>query len=157
MPTKTYTALANTTLTATAASITFSSIPSTYRDLVIVLNANGAGSIDRATITLNGSGTSSTYVFMSGSGTAETSGTGSDSRLSVIAMQTASFTQMNLNIMDYSATDKHKVVLTRSSITANNVSGIVTRRAITAAVTSVSLVSNVFGIGTTAALYGIVS
>jgi hypothetical protein len=36
MPTSTYVALATTTLGATAASVTFSSIPATYRDLLLV-------------------------------------------------------------------------------------------------------------------------
>ena len=38
-PVSTYVALATTTLGATASSVTFSSIPATYRDLVLVTNA----------------------------------------------------------------------------------------------------------------------
>lgn len=50
MPTPTYVAISKTVLTASAADITFSAIPSTYTDLVLLVSAR--------------SGTSNTYDFM---------------------------------------------------------------------------------------------
>jgi hypothetical protein len=42
MPTSTYTALANLTLGTAASSITFSNIPATYRDLILITSARSS-------------------------------------------------------------------------------------------------------------------
>jgi hypothetical protein len=52
MPTPTYTPLATVTLGTTAASVTFSSIPATYRDLIFVLS--GLGGSANITLRYNG-------------------------------------------------------------------------------------------------------
>ena len=59
MPTPTYVALAKTVLTGTQATITFSSIPSTYTDLVLLINArtNRAAALDYLNVTFNASTT----------------------------------------------------------------------------------------------------
>jgi hypothetical protein len=61
--------------------------------------------------------------------------------------------------MDYSATDKHKTVLTRNNITDNNVTAIASRWANTAAITSVTVLSpsSTITSGSTISLYAIVS
>lgn len=56
MPTPTYTLITSTTLTADTASVTFSSIPGTYTDLIIRLSArgdNGGTSTENIKLTLN--------------------------------------------------------------------------------------------------------
>jgi hypothetical protein len=65
MPTSTYVALATTTLGATAASVTFSSIPATYRDLVLVYNGTTSANIG-VDVEFNGDTNSANYsrVFM---------------------------------------------------------------------------------------------
>jgi hypothetical protein len=58
----TYTLISSNTLGASAASVTFSAIPSTFTDLVLQVSAQAGGSgynFDNITITLNGSGTTS--------------------------------------------------------------------------------------------------
>ncbi len=42
MPTATYIALANLTLTGTDAEVSFASIPATFRDLVVITNVDGS-------------------------------------------------------------------------------------------------------------------
>jgi hypothetical protein len=73
----TYTLIASNTLSTSASSITFSSIPATYTDLVLRLSARGdraVGSASGVYITINGI-TTSTYSYRSlyGNGTSAAS------------------------------------------------------------------------------------
>jgi hypothetical protein len=163
MPTPTYTPLANVTLGSATSSITFSSIPNTYRDLICVFVAKGSTTL-QGRIRLNGD-TGNNYNFqrVSGNGSTGTSGGGSNTTpgsLSVIAQATTtSALQMNINIMDYSATNKHKTILSQAGNAVNGAEIFVNRWVNTAAVTSVTILtsSGNWAIGTTAALYGIVA
>jgi hypothetical protein len=62
-------------------------------------------------------------------------------------------------IMDYSATDKHKTFLVRSNTTANNVAAHAVRWANTAAITTVAVeaISTTWAVGTTLNLYGVIA
>jgi hypothetical protein len=161
--TATYTSLANVTLGAAASSVTFSSIPATYRDLICVVVAAGSTTL-QGRIRLNGdTGSNYNYVRMSGNGTA-TSGTSAATQttgfLSAIAEATTTGAlQMNINIMDYSATNKHKPILARANQAANGTDAIFNRWANTAAVTSVQILTSTgnWAAGSTFALYGIVA
>ena len=162
MPTDTYSPLANITLGTAASSVTFSSIPATYRDLVVVFTGTGSTTL-QGRIRLNGdTGSNYTYIRISGSGSAATSATasGTSGFISAIAQATTTDAlQMNINIMDYSATDKHKTINSRAAQAANGTEAFVNRWANTSAVTSVQILTSTgnWAIGTTAALYGIVS
>jgi hypothetical protein len=161
MPTQTYTPLANVTLAATASSITFGSIPATYRDLVVVL-VGANTQTDQVRMILNGSTTSSQWLRMTGTGSAATSVSGSQNYVSasVAIVPTSTLAiQITANIIDYSATDKHKTVLSRVGQTANGTEAVVSRWPNTAAVTSVALstTTGVWQIGTTAAIYGVIA
>jgi hypothetical protein len=61
--------------------------------------------------------------------------------------------------MDYSATDKHKTVISRASNAVNATEAVVNRWASTAAVNSVSIRTdaNSWAVGTTVAIYGVVA
>ena len=77
----TYTLIASSTVSgATAASISFTSIPSTYTDLCLKISArtNAAG-WDNMVLQFNGSSTGYTYRFMNGNGSATSSSSGSSS------------------------------------------------------------------------------
>jgi hypothetical protein len=164
MPTATYTALANITLATAASTISFSSIPATYRDLLFIFSGTGSTTL-QGRIRINGD-TGSNYLFqrMSGSGssasaarisTGATSGT-----ISTIAQATTTGAlQMNINIMDYSATDKHKIILNRADQAANGTEAFINRWASVSAITSVEILTSTgnWAIGTTVALYGIVA
>lgn len=158
MPTATYTPLANITLGSSASSVTFSSIPATYRDLIVVSNCRpvSTGPLDLF-LRLNGDTGNQSAAVMYGDG----SNPGSVTTSAIVA-------QFNGNarnevgvaqVMDYSATDKHKTVLTRTNYSSTTVSAQAGRWASTSAVTSIVLVYNGSNIeaGSNFALYGIAS
>jgi hypothetical protein len=71
----TYTLISSTTLTGTQATVTFSSIPSTYTDLVIRLSSRSDGGQASYRVTLNSdSGTNYSDTFIYGDGSAPASG-----------------------------------------------------------------------------------
>jgi hypothetical protein len=161
MPTPTYDLIATTTLAATNTEVVFGSLPQTYRDLIVVVNTEGlAGPNYR----VNGdSGANYSYVSLRNSGNTAMSEFGT---ISVFLGQNATATSntrvINIfQLMDYSATNKHKTGLVRGGYTQNSNGAFVTeanavRWANTAAVTSLTILSSTaFGIGSTFNLYGI--
>jgi hypothetical protein len=157
VPTATYIALANITLTGTDNSVAFTSIPATYRDLVLVWNGDSTS----VGVRLNSdSGSNYSQVFTQNASSYAETGTS-------IALSNFAWTgnphMFICNIMDYSATDKHKTILSRGNIEAS-VSGRSTimhaaRWANTNAVNTVTVFnfSGSMSAGVTIALYGIVS
>ena len=157
MPTPTYFPLANITLGSSASSVTFSSIPATYRDLVLVVEGP-ANSGDFHLARFNGD-SSSNYPAVIGQGTGSVAtsvaGTNTGAYLGDTSGSSRFFSYTS--IMDYSATDKHKTVLNRTHYSAV-VTMTAARWANTAAITSVALVLNngaSFSSATNFALYGI--
>jgi hypothetical protein len=160
MPTPTYTPLATVTLGTAAASVTFSSIPATYRDLVLVLNCRVVSG-DRFPRGIINADTGSNYarVAMQSDGLGAFSNTGTDAFLTLgNANTTFGYTSLT-HFMDYSATDKHKTVICRSGVPGLQIRAIANRWANTAAITSirVQLDGSSYDTGSTFSLYGIVS
>jgi hypothetical protein len=114
MPTSTYVALATTELTSTATTITFSSIPATYRDLVLVLNVPSSDNL--VYIKPNGSSSNLSSVRAYNVGSSLYSNTETSWADPASGTYTRFFTY---NLMDYSATDKHKTVLFRQNFSTN--------------------------------------
>ena len=162
MPTPTYTPLANVTLGSTTSSVTFSSIPATYRDLVVVINGGITSGAEAMSMRFNGdSGSNYHYVLANGNGSTAGAFTVSPTifaRLGSIYTGSNSFVA---SVMDYSATDKHKTVLARGNSSANAVFMVASRWANAAAITYMILSpdtgSATFTAGSTFALYGIAS
>jgi hypothetical protein len=161
MPTGTYTPLANVTLGSSAASVTFSSIPATYRDLIVVVNGGGG---DNVFLAINGDTTDANYsaVQMSGSGSVADGGAVPSFYNRILNNWGFMTNNLNTNyivqFMDYSATDKHKTYLSRSNNAANGMTALAGRRANTAAITSVGILSSAsFLTGSTFALYGVIA
>jgi hypothetical protein len=156
------TPLANTTLASSASSITFSSIVGTYRDLILVV-ANYKASTDiTAYIRFNsdtGSNYSQTYLVGNGSAAyaGQSSGTKFDIGYFTYASNSDTGYSMIVNVMDYTATDKHKTALIRSNRAGVGSETFATRWASTAAVTAISLTASTgtFSTGTSFALYGV--
>ena len=166
MPTPTYTALANITLGSSASTITFSSIPATFRDLVLVVAAASTGSGTNAAIRFNSdSGSNYTRVFMGVNGVGTfSSGTSTQTGFQFdnfgFVTTTLGATNHLLSINDYSATDKHKTILARANRAGDTLDALAGRWANTAAITSVQVVSfsgESYIAGSTFALYGIAS
>lgn len=144
-------ALATTTLASSSASVTFAGIPGGYRDLRIV----GTTSLNSiVTVYLNGDTTWANYarVAMLGNGSTTQSSSASDPRI----FEVFGDSNFMIDILDYSATDKHKTGLVRENAPSTEVRATAWRWANTAAVTTVRLDASTWPIGTVISLYGIV-
>ena len=155
MATSTYTPIASITLGSSASSVTFSSIPQDYRDLVLVFN----GTVDNGfsfELRFNSDSTGH-YSFVRARGTGSTADSESGTTDTGIRSTGGDLTNKTITIqqiMDYSATDKHKTVITRDN--SNRTSMIAARWPDTSAVTTIDAVTNGnFDTGSTFALYGI--
>jgi len=153
----TYTKIASNTLSSTATSVTFSSIPQTYTDLRIVaalsLTAN-----NNAYVLFNGDGGenySITYIQGAGGSVASSRVTPSSYGYVDFAGTTAQHT-VTVDIMNYSNATTYKTWLSRGGNAASLVIAYVGTWRNTAAITTVGF-ANDGGIlaGTTISLYGI--
>jgi hypothetical protein len=162
--TATYTPLANVTLGSTASSITFGSIPATYRDLICVVVAGGSTTITPRMRFNSDSGTNYHHMRMSATGDAlsaisRTIDTTQALLSSIARARTTDQLQVNASIMDYSATDKHKTILSRADNAAMGTDVVVSRWGDTSAITSVEISASTgtWSIGSTFALYGVIA
>jgi hypothetical protein len=156
MATATYEPIATTTLGSAAASYTFSSIPSTYTDLVVVFNGSTTSAAS-AYLRMNGdtaSNYSATYLY--GNGTTAGSGrTTSVTEIFLFDTPTSNSTEI-FSVMNYANTTTYKTAITRGGGAANTVYATVGMRRNTAAVTSLTIFTgNTFITGSTFTLYGI--
>lgn len=158
MATPTYELISSQVLSTSAASVSFTSIPATYRDLVLVVEASVTGGASAFLRFNSNSGSNYNYVLMRGNGSTATS--------SKANAQTELFIGYNFNkglykisIMDYSATDKHKSTISRTD-NANQTEAFAGRWAITSAVSSITFTlsgGESWTSGSTFYLYGIAS
>jgi hypothetical protein len=167
MPTPTYTPLATVTLGSSAASVTFSAIPATYRDLVMVFNGGAAASTTNLRLQVNGETADTNYsnVTMNGfSGNGVQSTANSNNFLARI-LNFYAFPSADLNttivaqFLDANATDKQKTVLARGNNVDNGVAAIALRWANTSRITSLEFIGDQqnLRVGSTFSLYGIVA
>jgi hypothetical protein len=161
MPTPTYDLIASNVLGSSAASVTFSSIPATYRDLVLVVTGVSSTAANRVVNAQFNSDTGSNYstVRMYGDGTTAPSDTTTTTSITVALLGATSPAMGISSILDYSVTDKHKTVLSRGDNSASMTFARASRWANTAAINTISLFPNNgdFVSGASFYLYGIVS
>lgn len=131
------------------ASVTLSSIPSTYTDLIVLASARStrAGSVDDLVVQINGSASSNTYRRLFGSGSGTASDTGTDLRGFAVANgSTASVFSNNVfYIPNYNATQNRSVSI--DAVNENNAtesySGLIAGlHSNTTAVTSLKFLAN---------------
>jgi len=121
----TYEPIATNTLSSAAATVTFSSIPSTYTDLVLIMQGKSALSTDDVQLYFN-SDTGSNYSLTTLIGTGSTATSARYSNLSNgfyisrPGWTSAGFTTTILNFMNYANTTTHKTVLFRSGANDNS-------------------------------------
>jgi hypothetical protein len=156
-----YIALANITLSSSAATVTFTNIPNTYRDLIIIGSGTSTGTaLDIGARFNSDSGTNYSQVAMFGLGsTSGSSSQGSETGFG-LGRFSNSIANFQTSLMDYSATDKHKTCLTRYDDATVVTVARAGRWANTNAITSIQLYNasangQSFAIGSTFALYGI--
>lgn len=155
----TYTSIATQTLSSTASTITFSSIPSTYTDLVLVLigGLTAAGSVQIQYNSDTGSNYSSTYVY--GYGTGYGSSRQSNQTKAEIGGSWSANTVILCNVQNYANTTTYKTAITRYSDPTDTVGANVSLWRSTAAINSITLTNNstTYRAGTVVTLYGIAS
>jgi len=149
------------TLTAAQATVSFTNLPQNYRDLKLVITAtNSVGASNGIWMRFNDdAGGNYSYTYMRGSGSAAygTSVTGT-TYSSIGWLSNTNPTPVQASIMDYTATDKHKMVISRSDEVAGYLFAWVNRWASTSAINSLTLFnesSGNFAIGSTFTLYGV--
>ena len=161
MPTPTYDLLESVTLATAASSVTFSSIDQTFKDLVIV-STGFASAVSAYTYGwLNGDTTNGNYSYVALDATGGAfSFTGNSPFLGLVYAPADGNQALNINqILDYSATDKHKSILNRFNNGGTRTQATVLRWANTAAITSIELNhgsgTDTYAAGCTFNLYGI--
>ena len=157
--TETYEPINTQTLGSAVASVTFSSIPATYTDLVVIANhdvsANG-----RTNVQFNGD-TASNYsdTFVWGQGTVAQSLRDSNQTgaFAFYATAASGFATAIIQVMNYSNTTTYKTFISRASDAAVETLALVGLWRSTSAITSMTFLrlSGNFDIGTTFTLYGI--
>jgi hypothetical protein len=153
---KTYTPIATHTTTGTVSSYTFSSIPSTYTDAILVVADLGSDTSYKININSDtGSNYSSTFLY--GDGSSATSGRGS----SVTAAPTVGRRPGNtiMQFQNYANTTTYKTFISRGNASNHMVIATVSLWRSTAAINSITVTPETgsFGSGVTFTLYGVKS
>lgn len=162
--TTTYIPLATTTLASATNTVTFSSISSSYTDLVLVINYQASGGAVYAQYRLNGdSGSNYRRNVISGNGsTAGNYNSGSESYMyaaNTIYAGSGQWATLISNFNNYSNTTTNKTAIHRFSEATIGTEATISSWNSTAAINSITINTNGnnFGIGSTFSLYGIAS
>ena len=156
--TNTYIALSTITLATATSLVTFGSIPQTYRDLVLVVNGSFTA-FSGLQMQVNAD-TGNNYFTLNVQNTASSSYTNTRWFVSPNGFQAAQPFTATVQLMDYSATDKHKSALVRLGTlepSLPRVEASALRWGNTSAMTSFRIFGSdsTFAIGATFSLYGI--
>jgi len=138
--TGTYTLIASSTLTASTSDLTFSSIPATYTDLVLVLTKTSTLSASPL-IYINGDyGNNYSETFLRGDGSAANSGRISNTGfINTASNPGTAIMNTIVQFQDYSNTTTYKTVLWRGNATDGQVAAGVGMRLNTAAINSITV------------------
>jgi len=161
----TYEPIATTTLGSNQTSVTFSSIPATYTDLILIINAKN-DTLTNNEIRFNGdTNTNYSITAIYGSGTAAASTRETNNAYGSIDMNaymgTSDFSYNNIiHIMNYANTTTFKTYLCRANSSGYGVDAIVGLwRKTPEAITSLSILTTTgtrnYATGSTFTLYGI--
>ena len=161
----TYTPLATTKLTSSSATVTFSSIPQTYTDLVVSVNIVGLTAQETPKMYFNGdtSALYSTTFLDGGSSVLSNRTTAQGSFYGIGAYNSGNPTGVSsilVNINNYSNTTNNKTMLARSSAATLSTNLTVGLYRSTSAVSSISFIvhgGNSYLPGTTFTIYGILA
>ena len=158
----TYEPIATTTLGSATSSITFSSIPSTYTDLVLITSAIlASGGAANLLGQFNGdTATNYSTTYLAGNGTAASSNRDTSNSVGWLGrLSSSNWTSSITNIMNYANTTTYKTSVSRGNDTSGLVIAYVSLwRATPAAINSIVLTNTSavnFSIGSQFTLYGI--
>jgi hypothetical protein len=163
MPT-TYEPIATTTLGSATATVTFSSIPSTYTDLILQTSpktSDGSGYFQVFPNNDTGSNYSRTVLQGNGSSASSNRNSNSSNGLQIncaTSSQDANSYPVTIHLMNYANTNTNKTALTRAGGTSVGlVEAYVWLYRSTSAITSLVIKANTttFAVGSTFTIYGI--
>jgi hypothetical protein len=159
-----YIPLATVTLGGSDSDISFTNIPATFKDIVLVGNWQNSSTASAGRLQVNGDGGSNyNGVWMTGNGSTTSSGSESSQTSARIAGAISGpdnvFTNMvTITFLDYAATDKHKTILSRFGSANRESQATASRWASTSAITSIrffDILGQTFQTGATFSLYGV--
>jgi hypothetical protein len=148
----TYQAIATTTLGSAAASYTFSSIPSIYTDLILVLSVDGGGNIRVGNGSVDsGTNYSDTSLFADGTSAGSLRRTGRDHFDDMIQRFST------IHFQNYSNTTTYKTVLARQNNAGAEIDAVVGLWRSTSAINTIYIYAGGanFAAGSTFTIYGI--
>lgn len=159
----TYTPIATYTATGSITDYTFSSIPSTYTDLVVVCSITNT-SAQTMYMRVNGDTNGNySYTVINGTGSAASSYRGTNVTagfqlgLGLAGLSTTNPAQFNVSVLNYANTTTYKTCLSRSGLASAEVEASVSLWRSTAAITSLTIRPSGGNMqsGSTFTLYGI--
>lgn len=162
----TFTPIATTTLGSAQASYTFSSIPSTYTDLVLIINGTSSANGADIDFQFNGdTGTTYSYTALGGNGSSAASYRNSNATfIRCSTYSSMSTTNPNATIVymqNYSNSTTYKTILSRDNNVSNGTTATtgLWRGASNAAINQMTIkcTGGNFATGTTLTLYGILA
>lgn len=154
---QTYTPIASTTVGTATNSVTFSSIPSTYTDLILVVNGVLTGS-GGGRFRVNGdTGTNYSYTRVYGNGSAAASDRNSNQDFAYGSNLTTVVSNGIYHFMNYSNTTTNKTIISRNSASDAMVNAVANLWRSTAAINSITFDTGGYNMttGFALALYGI--
>ena len=150
--------ITRTTLGSTSSSVTLSSIPSTYTDLVLVVNGQNTSSDGNWRIQFNSdTGSNYSFTYLAGTGSATESGRYSNvSSVDCGVSGNGNWATMLVNINNYVNSTTYKTSLSRLSSSSRFVTENAGLWRSTATINSVTILNdNSWATGSTFTLYGI--
>ena len=163
MATPTYTLIDSEVLASSASSVTFGSLNTLaagYKDLVLALNISATATAGVNLRVNSDAGSNYNYVWAYGNGSVTGSSSGTLAQFSISPFSSPDTTFAGnylVQFFDFSVTDKHKSILSRSNNANSGTAMYAGRWANTAAITSVEVffTSNQMAVGSTLRLFGI--
>jgi len=160
----TYTPIATYAVPSAAANYTFSSIPNTYTDLIIVANLVSSLS-SSVSVQLNGdTGSNYNFLYMFGNGTTTSNGNQTAASSMDIFYGNSTISTQIAHFQSYANTSVRKNFISRFSPVTEYAGGYAGEWTSTAAINSIKLIAggssasaSTFLLGTTFTLYGIAS
>lgn len=155
MPTQTYDLLDSTTLGSASASVSFTSIDQTYKDLVLVIYAKRSSSGDIELKFNNSTADIFRFLNMVSDGSNQVANSDNRTRATLSPGSTTTAV-VTCHLIDYAATDKYKVALARSDDGTNKTVASMNRLENDGAITQLDIEGGAnFDAGSTFSLYGI--
>jgi len=158
----TYTPIATQTLSSAASSVTFSSIPQGYTDLIIVMNRkqNLAGAYHIGFRYNGDTGSNYSDTSMTGTGSSAVSGRNSNIAQARVGYGDTGWGNTIVHIQNYSNSTTYKTTLSRNNNPGADVAAIATLWRNTSPITSIEIISqpsSTLEAGSTFSIYGIAS